>query len=648
MKKRLTKGMLMTALICGTISVLPFGGTVAHAEDATTEESALQGFTLDQIVVTATRTPVTEFDAHANLNVITAKDIENRHYTTVKDALRDVPGVVIYEYGSPGHEMSSSIRLNGSNQVVVLVDGVRVSQSDITPLASTMFVPVENIERIETLKGAASALYGADAKGGVINIITKQTAEPVTKIRAEAGSFGAQEYALYTQGTTENKKLTYRVNAKINKLGDAKDGHGDKIIQDLDAKTVGFFLKNEFSEGTDLSIGYNKYKSDFKYEDKFYGGGITDGNTDTDEWTVISNQKFNDKVANRFALKYLKFNNKYSDLSPATTQYKSRSWEIDDQLTAKLSDSNTLVVGLNYMHDKFDFASEDMWWGRSDINETIIKKAIFLQDEWKFAKKWDLNTGLRYDNHSIAGSAFTPRFNVGYEADKNNNMYLSYNRFFVAPTAYQYFSTYYGVGNRDLKPEKGYTWEIGWNHKFDDTASLATHLFYRKSHDAVGYDNATWKYGNIEKEKAKGFDIQFKKAFEKGFSMSLGYTYTNTKQTTDGNVNHNVSGFVPKHAINLGLSYNSKKFDVDLMARACLDRNSTIPGFFPSKNYVVTDLAVNYKPIKELKAYIKVNNLFDKFYTECSAVESYDPVGTAGRWYTMPGRSIVAGIEYSF
>ena len=87
MKKRLSKGMLMTALICGTIGVLPFGGTVAHAEDAAAEDAALQGFALDQIVVTATRTPVTEFDAHANLSVITAKDIENRHYTTVKDAL---------------------------------------------------------------------------------------------------------------------------------------------------------------------------------------------------------------------------------------------------------------------------------------------------------------------------------------------------------------------------------------------------------------------------------------------------------------------------------------------------------------------------------------------------------------------------------
>ena len=78
MMRKVSKGMLMTALICGTISVLPFGGAVVHAEDVAAEDAALQGFNLDQIVVTATRTPVTEFDAHANLSVITAKDIENR------------------------------------------------------------------------------------------------------------------------------------------------------------------------------------------------------------------------------------------------------------------------------------------------------------------------------------------------------------------------------------------------------------------------------------------------------------------------------------------------------------------------------------------------------------------------------------------
>ena len=642
MMRKVSKGMLMTALICGTISVLPFGGAVVHAEDAAAEEAALQGFNLDQIVVTATRTPVTEFDAHANLSVITAKDIENRHYTTVKDALRDVPGAVIFDYGRPGYDNSNSIRLNGSNQVVVLVDGVRVSQSDIAPLASTMFVPVENIERIETLKGAASALYGADAKGGVINIITKQTAEPVTKLRAEAGSFGAREYAFYHQGKTENGKLTYRINAKKNDLGDAKDGHGEKITRDLDAKTFGVFVRNEFSEGTDLSIAYNKYKSDFKYNDTFYGGGLTDGFTNTDEFTVNSNQKFSDTVSNQFTFKRIKFNTRYDDQNPSSTNYKSTSWEINDQLTAKLSDTNTLIVGLNYMSDDFNYLY-DSAWGPSVTKETIVKKAIFLQDEWKFAKKWDLNTGLRYDKHSTAGSAFTPRFNLGYKADDNNNVYLSYSRFFVAPTALNYFDATYG--NRDLDPEKGYTWELGWNHKFDETAAVAAHVFYRKSHDAIGFDYGTYKYANVEDEEAKGFDVQFKKSFGKNFFTSLGYTYTNTEQTQAGVVSRNSNGYIPKHAINLGLSYNSKKFDADLMARAYLDRKGTGSGYFPADNYVIVDLSVNYRPIKELKAYIKVNNLFDKFYAEHSAVSSYMPPGS---WYTMPGRSIVGGIEYSF
>ncbi len=648
MMKKVTKGMLMTALICGTISVLPFGGAVVHAEDAAADDAALQGFNLDQIVVTATRTPVTEFDAHANLSVITAKDIENRHYTTVKDALRDVPGAVILDYGTPGYDMSNSIRLNGSNQVVVLVDGVRVSQSDILPLASTTFVPVENIERIETLKGAASALYGADAKGGVINIITKQTAEPLTKIRGEAGSFGAQEYAFYTEGKTDNKKLTYRINAKVNRLADAKDGHGNKIRQDLDAKTVGVFLRNEFSEGNDLSIGYNKYKSDFEYEDKFYDKEMKSGSTNTDEFTVSSNQKFNDRISNRITFKKLKFDHKYGG-NVSDVAYDLDSWEIDDQLTAKLSDSNTLVFGLSYMRDKFDYDYVDKvkaygYDSSSALKETITKKAIYLQDEWKFAKKWDLNTGLRYDKHSTAGSAFTPRFNLGYEADKNNNIYLSFSRFFVAPTAYQYFDVNYG--NRNLKPEKGYNWELGWNHRFDDTAALATHVFYRSSHDAFGYDPMTYQTVNIEDETAKGFDVQFRKAFGNNFSGSLGYTYTNTKQTQPGSVSRNANGYIPKHAINLGLSYNSKKFDADLMARAALNRKGKGEGFFPAENYVIVDLAVNYKPIKELKAYIKVNNLFDKFYAEHSAVGGWGVPENA--WYAMPGRSIVGGIEYSF
>ena len=152
---------------------------------------------------------------------------------------------------------------------------------------------------------------------------------------------------------------------------------------------------------------------------------------------------------------------------------------------------------------------------------------------------------------------------------------------------------------------------------------------------------------NLNEKITKGeryFRQLFKKAFGKNFSTSLGYTYTNTKQTQPGVVKRNAGGYLPKHAINLGLSYNSKKFDADLMARASLDRKGADEGLFPNKDYVIVDLAVNYKPIKELKAYIKVNNLFDKYYAEYSNVAYSGP----GDWYSMPGRSIVGGIEYSF
>ena len=195
MKKRLTKGMLMTALICGTISVLPFGGTVAHAEDATTEESALQGFTLDQIVVTATRMEKKLVDTGANVSVVTAEDFEKKNYQTVTEALENVPGVLVKRKG--GEWTNSYIYLNGDDRVLVLVDGRRLNQEKGMNSGrgglDFMHLPApEIIERIEIVKGGGSALYGSDAVGGVINIITKRADKTTGKININTVSWGTQ------------------------------------------------------------------------------------------------------------------------------------------------------------------------------------------------------------------------------------------------------------------------------------------------------------------------------------------------------------------------------------------------------------------------------------------------------------------------
>ena len=121
MKRNLTKSMLMTALICGTISIIPHG---VYAEEAVAEED-LQGFTLDQVVVTATRTKNKLIDTAANVSIVTAEDIEKHNYKTAADALKNVPGVNILHNGG---EQEKHIILNGDSRVIIMVDGVRMNQ----------------------------------------------------------------------------------------------------------------------------------------------------------------------------------------------------------------------------------------------------------------------------------------------------------------------------------------------------------------------------------------------------------------------------------------------------------------------------------------------------------------------------------------
>lgn len=152
---------------------------------------------LDPVVVTATRTEVAMSEAPANVAVVTADQIEQRGYTDVMSALRDVPGVEIREYGNGvGYEASSSLYLNGAKEVVWMVDGVRMNTRG-TNLALSNLRDMRNIERIEVVKSVTGALYGAEAKGGVINIITKKPQEGIHgNAGILVGNFGRKQYTV--------------------------------------------------------------------------------------------------------------------------------------------------------------------------------------------------------------------------------------------------------------------------------------------------------------------------------------------------------------------------------------------------------------------------------------------------------------------
>lgn len=177
-----SKAALMTALICGTIGINPLGGAVVHAEEANVE-TGIQSFALEQIVVTATRTEKAVKDTPANVQVITAKELKDGAYHSVFEAVKNLSQANNHTYMEDGGDygsMISRVRMRGIDEAtLVMIDG---NPSNFNGYSTLNTIPMDQIEKIEVVKGANSVLYGPQAMGGVINIITKRPGEGDKKV----------------------------------------------------------------------------------------------------------------------------------------------------------------------------------------------------------------------------------------------------------------------------------------------------------------------------------------------------------------------------------------------------------------------------------------------------------------------------------
>lgn len=624
------KKMIGLALLCG---IYMLGSCNICAANNQTEK--IQNFYLDGLVVTATGSEENLFNTHANMQVVTKKQIETMHYKDVKEALRSVPGIQFLDYGQAGHESSSSIRINGSDNVVVMVDGIKMNifgttQSYLNHIVSNM----ADIERIEVLKGSAAVLYGSDAKGGVINIITKKASKPINSLTIENGNFGYEKYKV--SSSAKIGKTSYKIYAEKYLNGDFEDGNGQKWDNYQNGHRENIVISHEFSADDKLTLSYTHGDEDFAYYN-IYGTGADKetkkGYTKTENFIISSDNKFAEDVTNKFTYNYIKFQNvaqgNNTDIFAANVNNRYENHTFSDVIVKNYS-NHDLSLGLEYLK------AEDL----NNSNYELENQAVFLQDEWKFDDKWKLTSGLRYDKpESTEGnidSNLAKSFNVGYTFDENTNMYLAYNDYFVLPTMGELYSAY---GNPNLNAEKGKNYEFGINHKFDDNNIISSHVFYRNSDRIIGYDYSQSRYANIDQKiKAHGFDVQYDKFFDEAWHANVGYSFIRDDGET--------TGYLPKNIITLGVDYSKEKWQAGMNIRSVIGRNGNNINYsaWPKTDYTLVDLSVNYKPQENLKAYFKVNNLFDTMYAE----RTNALYGSPDTWYGMPGRSFVVGMEYSF
>ena len=474
------KKLRMTVAAALTLGAMSVGGGQVFAAD---EDTAANEHSLGETVVTATRTPNKELKADANITVITGKDIERRHYTDLTQVLRDVPGVVVNQYAPAGYNNSTKFYINGSEDVVLLIDGVRQNYAGgfAASLTSAM-KDLSGIERIEVLHGSASTLYGSDAKGGVINIITKKAQGMKTTLGIGYGSYGRQQYSIANAGGENG--WDWRVKYQKDKSGEFKDAHGNQTPSHLDADSIHLHLGKQLSKASYLSLNYRSYKDSDRYQaryEKEMGLYVNRGNYDHFDGSLIWNVQLDDTAKNQMSVSRSKYAYDLHQFSaftmPAGTlsEYDIQTYKFSDQFDKQLG-NHLLTAGFEFTKDDTTNKSK----GLATINDrTLINRSFYLQDQWSILPTLKLTAGIRHDSNSSFGSHSSPSVSLGYDIDPMTHVYASYSAYFITPTPSQLYAPIYG--NPNLKPESGNTREFGIARDFGRGLSLTASYFMRHS-----------------------------------------------------------------------------------------------------------------------------------------------------------------------
>lgn len=603
------------------------------------------------MVVTASRTPEKKIDTNADVAVVTAKEIEQKHFDDVAQAVKNVPGVFIASHGASGQSYNSDqIYINGSSNVVVLVDGIRRNTNGNSLMNASIaeLVAMDSVDHIEVLKGSSSTLYGSDAQGGVINIITKEAKEDGVKttLRTSFGDNSKEKYTLYNAGKEGNVFWSIEGGKELG--GTFKDGWGRKIINHLNAEHYNAKLGYEFGNDSDIVVNYEKYKTD--YTKPSYGSNdrkAVAGKKNNDALNLQYTAKIRDNLTNLFSV----YRNR------TTFDIPSQPWGMDmkttgvsDQLTYTLN-KQTLTGGFDWYKDEVPFYYDNT--GISEVQGTSIHNiAFYLQDKIALTNQWNITPGVRVDHHSTFGTHTSPSLSVGFKQSENTNYYVNYKTFFVAPNLYQLFGSdaYFGhVGNKNLKPQEGSTIEFGINHNFGDNLTGTFNVYHTHAKNILYADPSdNYHYANGGKSSLNGFTINLDKKFSSHWAAGIGYSYLHIPAKEGQNINFN--GSLPESTLNINVDYTTPKFNISLSGRGIMNRYGTKADWSgkPTKmsnyaNYWVWDLAANYQFTKEATLFARVNNIFDQFYTDIGS--SQDPYGT---WYSAPGRNLEIGLQLQF
>ncbi|WP_235940976.1 TonB-dependent receptor [Cyclobacterium roseum] len=606
-------------------------GTVFFRMPLQAQDSDSLSMALDQVVVTGTRAARAASEVSASITIIDKEQLDqSAHVNVLPSLVQHVPGLMLNDrstlgYGvGPGSGGNISIRgISGSpnNRILILIDGQPQYMGIFShPIADSFHST--DIERVEVIRGAASILYGSNAMGGAINLITTKTAEPgwSGKVGAAAGSYGTHNLS----GKVEYHSANWESVLSLNRS--KTEGYRKDAADGFENTAIFYKLSHQIDSNLELSGDFQL--SDARYEhpgtlevplfdDKrtYFRGRAALGLTNEGDKISGATLFFHNFGEHQFTSGF-----ESSDFNQGIAAYQN----------IKLVPGQTITLGIDFNRFGGEASNENLPPPAAvGLNESqqVHQTEVYMQWQQTLWETLHLNLGVREVYNSQFGWTTVPGFGLSFEMDAQKVFKFSSSKAFRSPSVVDLFL--FPPSNIELQPESMWNHELGFLRRSPDGLwDLELVVYYAKGDNLIQVDpaQAPPRNRNTGAFRNKGFEAQINyrpDAFP-GFIFSYNFA----------DVSENVL-FAPEHYLKLQMDAQVGKLRVMPFAQQVFGLNNSMAGEAQPVDYTLLNVQVNYQILKNLKSHIQANNLLDSEYQ-------------LENGYPMPGINFSAGVNFQF
>ncbi|MFA6448622.1 MAG: TonB-dependent receptor [bacterium] len=578
-------------------SLFVFSAAAASAQDV---------FDVGPVIVTAERIPVPESKITPNVSVITSDDIASSGAQSLGDLLQTYAGITYQQSGSLGK--LSDIRLRGSktSQLLYLVDGVKINDPS-NGTVNMAILSLDDVERVEVVRGGVSSLYGSEGINGVIQIFTKKpTGARKVKIRESYGSFETMDSSLSFEDKTG--PVAYRLflnNAESNGLRENDD-----------------FTRNSWSSGFTFGCGANSFDLNLQGSEMKNGlsigmGGITDTDDRQNDhsflgsfswdWKIGANERLNAKIHSRTS------SISYFAPSPFGLSYsmtKNRDEGFEAQYNRRLKKVDAVIGVLRNQNDSSTEFPDWMTGLPTSASKEWNTNAAFINTLTSLNNGFSLSMGARYDVYSNFDNQLNPKFTLTKTFDKKTTAYISAGKNFRAPTFVELY--YPNFGNPNLNPEYSTYRELGLKYELSKRLSFSISGYnyrYRDLIETVLVNPLTFQYApmNVSRARINGVEIETVNYPGHNVEYTMNYTHLDT-------MNYDTRMEIrraPGDQFSLRTSYSGKsRWGWALTGKIVSSAYDTKP----ASGYSVFDGKATYRKSNKCSYFLEANNILDNDY----------------------------------